>query len=918
MKTKNQKLKERLGILLTGVFIMSIVTVNYLVNHTENERTQYERFLVSSTENHLSKLNINEEKKPGVSNPELAGLQEYLNTVDPQLGRVPKERLKEAYQNRNSYLPKTGSKTYQNIIWNEVAANMGGRCRAIMWDPNDPSGNKAWAGCVTGGLWKNNNITSDIFSWIPVDDFWPQLSVSSLTYDPNNTQKFYAGTGEAETSIVIYRESTGVGCGIMMSEDGGDSWEIMPGTEDFEYVVDVKVRDENGTSVVYAAVACGIYMGSPHMSEPSCGLYRFHPEVEIWEQVLPNIIGLDQPYTPSDIEFGADGRIYIGTLPNVDGEGGGTILFSDEGTEGSWTIFEDYKIQIENTPEDNLPGRVILAIAPSDENVVYALIAQGGHNALVYYRCDLLAKSTDKGNTWTTLNHPPNDNYSGNTWAYIAWHTLTAAVNPSNAQELYVGALELNKTINDGMNWDVLSDWTKMYSNGGSDYIHGDLHQILFKPGSDYEVIISTDGGIFYCENIVFAPIFEERNNGFNTLQTYKCAMSPTAGTANYIGGFQDNCSVLYNGEPVTISDIISGGDGGCCFWDENNPEIYISSYQYNKYKIFNNGIQYLSITNFFSGNFISAADYDYNLNSIYANAAYFHTWWQDSIFRINNIGPDVSVDFMGLGTGSIVPFTSVKYSPYSPEGTSTLFLGTQSGRLFKCYNAHDIPETIEIGSTEFPTATISSIAIGGSEDTLLVSFSNYGVPSVWRTFDGGESWQDIEGNLPDIPIRWNIFHPDNSAIAMLATELGIFVSGNVTDQEVFWEINNTGLANVRVDMLQLRKSDNTVLAATHGRGLFTTTFDFNPTTKMNIPVQIEAKVYPNPTQGLLNIDLKNPFRGYAELELYNQLNQLIRSYSFHAPESQIQINLSDLAAGNYTLKLRNNKAEYSTQIIKR
>ena len=62
----------------------------------------------------------------------------------------------------------------------------------------------------------------------------------------------------------------------------------MPGTEDFEYVVDVKVKDEDGISVVYAAVACGIYMGSPHLSQPSCGLYRLHPDSPDWEQVLPD------------------------------------------------------------------------------------------------------------------------------------------------------------------------------------------------------------------------------------------------------------------------------------------------------------------------------------------------------------------------------------------------------------------------------------------------------------------------------------------------------------------------------------------------------------------------------------------------------------------------------------------------------
>ncbi len=64
-------------------------------------------------------------------------------------------------------------------------------------------------------------------------------------------------------------------------------------------------------------------------------------------------------------------------MQNVEGEGGATILYSDAGTEGTWTINEEYKILIEDTPGFNLPGRVMLACAPSDANRVYALVAQG-------------------------------------------------------------------------------------------------------------------------------------------------------------------------------------------------------------------------------------------------------------------------------------------------------------------------------------------------------------------------------------------------------------------------------------------------------------------------------------------------------------------------------------------------------------
>ncbi len=151
---------------------------------------------------------------------------------------------------------------------------MGGRARAIMWDPNDPLLEKVWAGGVTGGLWYKESVV-DEQPWIPVDDFWPGLAISCITYDPNNTQSFYVGTGEAQTALIIYRESSGVGFGIMQSPNGGISWEIMPGTEEFEYVTDIEIRDENSVSIMYAVVVSGLYKGAPHLSQPSDGLYRY-------------------------------------------------------------------------------------------------------------------------------------------------------------------------------------------------------------------------------------------------------------------------------------------------------------------------------------------------------------------------------------------------------------------------------------------------------------------------------------------------------------------------------------------------------------------------------------------------------------------------------------------------------------------
>lgn len=880
-------------------------------------REKFEAFLNAQIATLLLDKDLSIEDDNSIDKPDMAALQDYLMTFDPAINRVPRERLKEAYEITHKLQKEEELKSTQQLEWKSAAANMGGRTRDIMWDPNDPSGKKVWAGCVTGGLWYNNDITSETSPWIPVDDFWQTLSVSSIVYDPNEPETYYVGTGEAQTALIIYRESSGLGFGILKSIDAGLTWNVIPFTENFSYVTDIEIKDEEGTSAIYAAVASGIYMGSQFQSNPTDGLWRSVDGGENWEQVLPNIPAFDMPYATSDIEIGVDGRIYVGTMPNLSGEGGATILYSDEGLTGTWTINEEYKVLIENTPNFNLTGRVMLASAPSNENYVYALVAQGYQGGLPGYECHIIAKSVDKGESWSMVGLPPNDPNAGN-WAFIAWHALTATVNPSDPDLLYAGGLDLNRSFDAGASWHVISDWLGMYSGGDDDYVHGDLHRILFKPGSSNEIIISTDGGIFYSSDILATnPVFEERNVGLNTLQTYKCAISPIPSSNNYLAGFQDNCTVIYGDEPVTVSDILSGGDGACCFWDQNEPELFITSSQYNRYSVYVNGILSASISNMGSGNFISSADYDYRLNSIYANAAWFHTLWQDSILRISGLPYNIEADFVNLETGSTIPFTHVKYSPYSPIGTSTLFVGSQSGRMFQVEQADADPIVTEIGSPDFPTATISCIAIGGSEDTLLVTFSNYGVSSVWQTYNGCASWEEKENNLPDMPIRWAIYHPANAKSAMLATEMGIWTTYNLDDSDVNWVPNNSGLANVRVDMLQIREVDNTVLAGTHGRGLFTTTYNFDPTTKTPEIVSKKLNIFPNPTSGIMNIDLEIPQNNLVDIHVYNASNVLVRSFQFRTTNNSESINISDLKSGTYFIQMKTDKVFANRKIIK-
>jgi len=128
----------------------------------------------------------------------------------------------------------------------------------------------------------------------------------------------------------------------------------------------------------------------------------------------------------------------------------------------------------------------------------------------------------------------------------------------------------------------------------------------------------------------------------------------------------------------------------------------------------------------------------------------------------------------------------------------------------------------------------ISSLDIeNGDANHVVLTLSNYGVTSVWETLNGGTSWTAIEGNLPDMPVRWCKFMPAGlspnarvSAVGgiLLATELGVWSTNLANGASTVWEANNTGMGNVRTDMIRMRASDNKIAVATHGRGLFTGT----------------------------------------------------------------------------------------------
>ena len=894
--------------LATGIAVLVFFNFETQVD----KRITYEDFLHKSFQS-IPDPQVNIKEIPKADRPDVAAIQNYFQTLDPQLGYVPLKRQYAAYQETKK-IAASGLKN-SGIQWNGTRAEMGGRTRAIMFDPNDIQNKSVFAAGVTGGLWYTYDITNPASDWESIADFWPNMAISSLTYDPNNPMIMYAGTGEAQTARVIYRESTGLGMGIMKSEDGGFSWSVLPSTMDFAYVTDVKVRNENGLSVIYAAVVSGDYQGTLHQSMPSDGLYRSTDAGESWDQVLPEIPGQSgKHYAPAQIEITANNRIFVGTMENLDLKGGAVILWSDLGTTDSWTSYTYYNTLIQGQSTYKIPARTLIASAPSNPNIVYAQFAAGYNDGFNYYRGRYMAKSTNGGQTWSPLSIPAND------WSTLAWHAFVLKVDPTNPNSVFTGGLDLWKTSNGGQNWTKISDWSLMYYGGGDEYVHADQHAIQFRPGNAQQAIFASDGGVFFSENANLSiPTFIERNQNFNTLQFYACALHPEAGNEQYVGGLQDNGSLKNTSNTLTINDMISGGDGAYCFWDQNEPNLYITSVYYNSYYIFknNSNFDYVDAGN---GTFISPADYDYRTNTLYANAVSFAGSNAGKLIRISGIGSESGLSEINLGTANTVPFSHVSFSKHSPAGSTTLFVGTQSGRLYKVNNANALPIVNDIGSPNFPTANISSVAIGGSEDSLLVTFSNYGVSSIWQTRDGGQSWQEREGNLPDMPVRWALYHPQNSGQAMIATETGIWTTNTLLESTTLWEPASEGMGNVRTDMLRLRENDLTVIAASHGRGIFTTHWNVDIYTgETEKPLPMDLTISPNPVTDFITITIPDLNIGRFEYTILAMDGRNVQSGNLAITEAgKSMLTLSNLKSGSYILHLSYGNSSRQHKFIKK
>lgn len=723
----------------------------------------------------------------------------FERTKDPALGYPPTERLHAAieYARRLQSQMSSRAKGPDNLpdaLWRERGPdNYSGRTRAILIDQNDPSRKTIWAGSVAGGLWKCSDISADPPQWEIVSDYLENMAVGALAQDPVDPQVMYMGTGEAFNNLDAVR-----GRGIYRSDDGGATWTVLAATlvANFRFTRDLFVHPE--TRDVYAAT--------------TQGLMRSQNRGESWARVvgipanLANSSIYDIQYSPSTE------MIYISNATGV--------WRSPDGNPSTW---QNISTAATGFPQ-NLE-RVEMTLSASNPDVIYIIGQVDGGASNVF-------TTSNGGTTWTQRARPNNSNGSEFTNGQ-AWYDLEIAVDPFNPNHIIAGGVGIMRSTNGGVSW-------SFFASG----MHVDQHKVVFDPQQQGVIYFGNDGG-FYRSISGSSTTVQNKKRNYNVTQFYACALHPEAGSDYMLGGTQDNNSLQLNSVGIGSARSVRGGDGMFCHIDQLDPNIQMVSSQNANYSLSTNGGQTFSTAVDLDGRFVCPSDYDSEAKIMYSQteSGDYYRWFV-------NTGVTELVDVQSFEL-------SVSCITVDPNTPGRVYFGNFSnGRIFRVNNAREGATVTGVALSPLP-GTVSNIDIEiGNPDHLLATVSNYGVPSVFESFNGGQNWTNVEGNLPDMPVRWGIFNPANSQQAMIATEAGVWITEQLDGANTFWmpPLADIGIPLVRTDMLKVRRSDRTVLAATHGRGLYTSdVFSevsiravFDPITYQNVPKRFTGSLSAN------------------------------------------------------------------------
>ncbi len=696
------------------------------------------------------------------------------------------------------------------------SATMSGRVTSIAATRESSGKLDIFVGAASGGVWKSEDSGT---TYRPVFDEQPVQSIGAIAIDPKNSKNIWVGTGECWT-----RNSVSFGDGIYKSTDGGETWDKsgLPNSERIgQIIVSPKSND-----TVFAAVPGALWSDSPDR-----GLYKTSDGGKTWNLILKgsnlstgaSTIAMD-PTNPNILfaglwDFRRKGWTYRsgGETPN-DPSGSGLFRTADGGA--TWK---------EITPEANkgFPkkpyGRLAVAIAPSNPKRVYCFVESTDSALFV---------SDDGGQTWQE-----RDKSQWMVWRPFYFANLT--VDPKNPDRVFKtdGALILSE------------DGGKSFAMvGGFNGAHGDVHAVWIDPGNPKTVISGDDGGVWYA--------YDGGNrwwkaNNLPISQFYHVSVDD-ADPYRVYGGLQDNaCWVGQSEYPGGIANSqwenLYNGDGFYTFVDPADPDYVYAEYQGGRVGRVNRHTLDVRVIQP-RPNYKEKLRFNWNTplvaspnekGTIYIGAQFLFRS-RDHGQSWERISPDLTTNDpekqkqeqsggVTIDNSEAEMHTTIFSISESPKDKNLIWCGTDDGNVQltrdggKTWNnvVGNVPNLPKnswvrwIQASQFDAGT----AYAAFDRHTFGDFAPY----VYRTTDYGQTWSPLVSPQDAKGVRGyaHVIKEDlvKKDLLFLGTEFGLFVS--IDGGQSWAQFKGSRFPAVPVRDLVIQPRTNDLVLATHGRGIW-------------------------------------------------------------------------------------------------
>ena len=743
----------------------------------------------------------------------------FAQQKKPVLSGAEKLSMYEKHEKMRNESP------FGELHWQFIGpTNISGRCTDV--EAVGPKGKNytIWVATASSGVWKsiNEGVTFE-----PVFEHQGTSTIGDLAISPSNPQIVWVGTGEAN----IFRSSN-PGCGVWKTSDGGETWSHM-GLEETFTISRILVHPEN-PDVVYVAAT-----GHEWTQNKERGLYKTSDGGESWELLLnkgPESGVNDMVMDPRNPDV-----IYASTWQRTRLKWNDPRTYENHKNNGIWKTSdggEKWERLSTGLPESKYMGRTGIDIARSNPDVVYAFVddyeviyqaKEGEMDAYGRPKKDVIKgatiyRSNDAGNTWeqvSGLTEESKKYMSGHSGTY-GWVFSQIRVDPNDENRLYTMGLWINISTDGGA--------TSTPIRGK---IHADQHGMWIDPDNSSYILAAHDGGISVSydkgENwrnlIEELPLAQFYNVEFDMQEPFRV-----------YGSVQDHHSFysevdLSNGKDKikpTEWEYTLGAEGSTHVVDPRDNNTIFASLFYGK-------LAKASVAGY-------PEDFEWVLHSTFPDEPEYRGQWMAPTL-LSNHNPDIvyhgvqyvlkSTDQGGTWTKISPDLTyndpqkqgDISYQTISALAESSfnpglLYAGTDDGRLWRTKNGGESWQDIRSGA--LPERWVSRI-VASKNDFGTVYVCQTGrrdddaAVYLWRSTDFGDSWEDISANIPAGPVNVIREDPKNDSILYVGTDVGVYVS---KDKGGNWDILGD-LPCTYVHDLAIHPRENLVIIATHGRGMF-------------------------------------------------------------------------------------------------